>query len=101
LPNRVMLHIGGELEDNLPNAKVPSLLLRNKDAVIVRGGGGGGFGSPLERPAQKVQDDVRQGYVSIEAARTLYGVVVDPETLEVDSTETERLRARGMRQQAA
>jgi N-methylhydantoinase B len=93
-PNRVALRLNGELKDDLPNAKVPQKVLRKDDAVIVRGGGGGGFGSPLERPAEIVQEDVRQGYVSVQAARDLYGVVVDPETLELDRTATDLLRAR-------
>jgi len=30
----------------------------------------------------RVQNDVRDGYVSLEAAERDYGVVLDPETLE-------------------
>jgi N-methylhydantoinase B len=43
--------------------------------------------------AADVQADVRQGYVSVEAAAEFYGVVVDPEKFEVDDAATERLRA--------
>ena len=39
--------------------------------------GGGGLGDPLERPAQTVLEDVRQGYVSAERAAGDYGVVVE------------------------
>jgi N-methylhydantoinase B len=38
--------------------------------------GGGGFGDPLERKAENVLADVREGYVSPEAARDQYGVVL-------------------------
>ncbi|SFS00772.1 N-methylhydantoinase B [Granulicella pectinivorans] len=38
--------------------------------------GGGGYGSPTNRPAERVLDDVVKGYVSIEAAEREYGVVV-------------------------
>lgn len=41
--------------------------------------GGGGFGDPTERDPEAVLDDVRNGYVSPEAAREVYGV--DDETL--------------------
>jgi hypothetical protein len=34
-------------------------------------------GHPLERPAENVFEDVRQGYVSIERARSDYSVVVE------------------------
>jgi len=59
----------------------------------MRGGGGGGFGSPLDRPAEKVRWDVAQGYVTFVAARERYGVVIDPDTMTLDAAATERLRA--------
>lgn len=39
--------------------------------------GGGGWGQPLEREIERVVHDVRNGYVSIEAAASEYGVAVD------------------------
>jgi N-methylhydantoinase B len=53
--------------------------------VELRTGGGGGFGEPLERDPERVRADVRDGYVSIEAAERDYGVVLDPVTLEVSA----------------
>ncbi len=38
--------------------------------------GGGGYGDPLTREPQRVLEDVIDGYVSIEAAKRDYGVVV-------------------------
>ena len=38
--------------------------------------GGGGYGDPLERPAEQVLQDVIDGYVSIAAARDLYRVAI-------------------------
>jgi N-methylhydantoinase B len=58
-------------------------------------GGGGGWGNPLERDVDRVVEDVKQGFVSSEAARRDYGVVVDAVTLEVDDAETSQLRAAG------
>ncbi len=91
--NRVGLRVNGEPGPEFANAKLFWKRIETGDAFIVNSGGGGGFGSPLERPAEKVRDDVRQGYVSPEAARALYGVVIDPETLELDAGATERVRA--------
>ena len=59
--------------------------------------GGGGYGDPLERPADRVLDDVIDQYVSIAKARAQYGVVVtaiDPRALryEVDEPATTKLR---------
>jgi N-methylhydantoinase B len=51
--------------------------------LSVQTGGGGGWGDPLERDPELVLSDVRDGYVTVEAARERYGVVVDPETLEL------------------
>jgi N-methylhydantoinase B len=55
-------------------------------------GGGGGYGDPRLRPIEKVLDDVLNEVVSVERAREDYGVVVDPETLEVDRAATGRIR---------
>ncbi|MAE71055.1 MAG: hydantoin utilization protein B [Gemmatimonadetes bacterium] len=61
---------------------------------VQRAGGGGGFGDPKERPADRVRDEVRAGTLSVEAAREHYGVVVDPDTFELDTAATEGLRGR-------
>jgi N-methylhydantoinase B len=63
------------------------------DVVSYRTCGGGGYGDPLERDPALVVDDVRNGKVSIERARTVYGVEVDPTTWTYNSHETEQLRA--------
>lgn len=59
-------------------------------------GGGGGWGDPLDRPPEKVLDDVLDEYVSAEAARDQYGVVLkgklETYTLAIDKAATTRLR---------
>ncbi|HZU06907.1 MAG TPA: hypothetical protein VFB73_13150, partial [Chloroflexota bacterium] len=45
-----------------------------------------------ERPAEWVQRDVVEGYVSLEAAREQYGVVLDPHTLAIDEAATAQRR---------
>jgi N-methylhydantoinase B len=93
MANRVAIRRGGKLKEDFGNAKVYTLALKAGDGVVMRGGGGGGFGSPLERPAARVRDDVYQGYVSPAAARELYGVVIDPATFALDEAATDALRA--------
>ena len=61
--------------------------------VIVRTGGGGGWGDPLQRDPELVRWDVVEGYVSREAALADYGVVLDPKTLAVDEAATASTRA--------
>jgi N-methylhydantoinase B len=90
--NDVALRLGGSWKTDFPNAKVLVAALKAGDAFRIRSGGGGGYGSPLEREAELVQEDVRQGYVSIQAAADLYGVVIDPATLAIDRAATEKLR---------
>ncbi len=54
-------------------------------------GGGGGFGDPHRRPAERVAQEVRFGYVSVESARDDYGVVVDKlGNLDVEATDALR-----------
>jgi N-methylhydantoinase B len=55
--------------------------------------GGGGYGDPLERDPERVAEDVREGYVSIAAARDQYGVVLTGKDLVPDLEATEALRA--------
>ena len=55
-------------------------------------GGGGGYGHPFDRPAGLVAEEVRNEIISRVGAERDYGVVVDPETFEVDERETEILR---------
>jgi N-methylhydantoinase B len=95
--NEVSLRLGGHWKTDFPNAKVLVAMLKTGDAFRLRSGGGGGYGSPLERPVADVQEDVRQGYVSVEAAAEFYGVVIDPETFEIDHAGTSRMRSQ-MRQ---
>ena len=54
--------------------------------------GGGGYGDPLERDPELVRIDVRDGFVSLRSAREDYGVVLDPETLELELEATEAMR---------
>jgi len=62
------------------------------DAYVLRSGGGGGYGHPFQRPAAQVLEDVRQGYISLEAARLSYSVVIDSDTMAVDQAQTATIR---------
>ncbi len=58
-------------------------------------GGGGGYGDPRLRPLEIVESEVRHGLVSLESARENYGVVIDPETMTLDTEATAGLRNGG------
>jgi len=70
-------------EDEHHMLKANAYPLPSGSVVELRTGGGGGFGNPLERDPGRVQNDVRDGYVSLEAAAREYGVIIDPETLQL------------------
>jgi N-methylhydantoinase B len=56
-------------------------------------GNGGGMGSPLERESQRVVRDFRDDFISLDEAREVYGVVIDPQTRTLDERATASLRA--------
>ena len=91
--NQAALRIDGVMKEDLPNGKLASCRLKKGDRFIYRAGGGGGFGPPTEREARRVAEDVRQDYVSREAARELYGVALD-EAGAVDEAGTRALRGK-------
>lgn len=67
--------------------------LRHGDLIKVEVSGGAGYGSPLERDPERVREDVvLRRFVSVEGARRHYGVVIDPQTGEVDVRATASLR---------
>jgi N-methylhydantoinase B len=68
-------------------------LCQKGDVIQFISAGGGGYGNAFERDPAAVEQDVRNGYVSLEKAREQYGVVVDPGSLEVDLAATGNLRA--------
>jgi N-methylhydantoinase B len=80
------------------------IALQPEQRVLLQLAGGGGYGPPYERAVAAVLDDVVNGYVSLEAARREYGVVVEytggedrlvrgPRHYHADEAATERLRA--------
>jgi len=63
--------------------------------AIVRTGGGGGWGDPLERDPRAVQHDVAEEFISAEAALRDYGVVLTAtHELDMDATQARRAAMR-------
>jgi N-methylhydantoinase B len=62
------------------------------DLLRIMTPGGGGWGNPLDRDPLAVQRDVWDGFVSPESALADYGVVLDPQTMEIDKTATQERR---------
>ena len=96
LANKVELMQGEQQRQEFPNGKVPPTRLEAGDQYAILTGGGGGFWNPFERDPAAVLQDVRNGYVSVEAALRDYGVIIhqrSPRLFELDEATTEALRA--------
>ena len=88
-PNHVVIDPGTENEER----KGSSYNFLEAGQVLANNtGGGGGWGNPFERDPALVAKDVRNGFVSVEAAERDYGVAVDPATFSVDTVRTATLR---------
>ena len=83
--------VNGETVD--PKARITLL---PGDRITMREAGGGGYGSPYERVAERVLKDVERRWETIERARDIYGVVLtgslDNDDLAIDQTATEATR---------
>jgi len=74
-------------------------MMHDRDALLVVAAGGGGYGDPLERPAERVLLDHLAGATSPETMRSLYGVVLgtDGTTLDRSGTGQHRQALRAAR----
>jgi N-methylhydantoinase B len=79
-----------------PVPVIGDVLLEPGESVRGLESGGGGYGDPLDRDPEAVRVDVLDGWVSVNAARDLYGVVVtvDDRSAEIDSVATDEQRRR-------
>jgi N-methylhydantoinase B len=90
-PSRNVL-VTADGEGELPGMPMSASNVRRGDTYFHVSAGGGGVGSPLERDAADVLDDVLDGKVTVDAARELYGVVVAADPPSVDEAATAALR---------
>ena len=65
--------------------------MESGDKFSIKSISGGGYGDPYDRPKQKVYEDYLDDFLTEEAAREDYGVVI--EDGEVDEEATRRLRS--------
>jgi N-methylhydantoinase B len=62
--------------------------------VETRTGGGCGVGNPLNRDVEKVRINALNRYISVKKANTVYGVVIEPVSFEVDVEKSKKLRGK-------
>jgi N-methylhydantoinase B len=73
-----------------PFGKCARLPLNKGDVVRLITATGGGYGDPFKRPPETVAFDVKNGFITVEQARDLYGVIVHPVTFAVEGLTPER-----------
>lgn len=94
--NRLIYAPGTDAEENI---SVMRANFKGKPGQLIDywQGGGGGWGNPLEREPESVLADVRDGLVSIERARDVYGVEIElidnvSQIYNIDQAKTSALR---------
>ena len=90
----IIVNPGRADEKRLPT-RYADYPLKKGDGFRLDTPGGGGLGDPLTRDPEAVAADVREGYVSREAAERDYGVAlrIDGRSISVDAAKTQDLRA--------
>jgi N-methylhydantoinase B len=88
-PAKVELsHLDGSME-NLPS-KIPYRHLAKGDRITAYGPCGGGYGDPMLRAPEDVLDDVLDGLLDADMARTAYGVIINGARLDLAATQALR-----------
>ncbi len=86
--NHVLIRrVDGETERH---SVVSGLTLKTDDVIQVMTATGAGWGDPYERPVERVLEDVKNEYITPEIAEEDYGVLIDPDALEVIGVTEER-----------
>lgn len=98
--NDIHFDLGGKRWVPPMRSKVQGLVLHDGDSLTTSAPGGGGYGDPLDRPAEDLQQDLNLGYVSAASAEAVYGAVIGKvrdvagrTIYELDLGATERHRA--------
>jgi N-methylhydantoinase B len=92
---RLTMQPGKKAETILPS-RYSDYPLTDGDVFRLETPGGGGYGDPRTRDPERVLRDVVEGYVTLTAARTVYGVALKRANggYGVDAAETAKLRAK-------
>ncbi|MBS7631283.1 hydantoinase B/oxoprolinase family protein [Candidatus Bathyarchaeota archaeon] len=94
-PNYAVIYTKGQKP--IETRKIAAFKMERGDLVSLRTGGGGGWGDPFERDIEKVWWDILNEYITKEQALSIYGVAIDPVTLEIDAHKTRTIRENRIR----
>ena len=87
--------VKSERHGDITALKCSGFELAAGDRIMSTAAGGCGYGDPFTRDPEAVYEDVIDSYVSFKNARLDYGVVINPESLDIDNKATQKLRNRG------
>ena len=92
-PFSVSIREGGNEVALATPGKATGLGISRDAVVVMESAGGGGYGDPLSRDPRLVAGDASAGYVSVQHARSDYGVMLNADG-SIDESGTEDLRRR-------
>lgn len=95
-PGQFLLKSANKKKRKIPS-KINGLLLQPGDILLARTAGGGGYGSPWERPPEKVHHDFIAGKITRSQAKNAYGVVIKGKKIHWESTLQLRTKLRNKR----
>ncbi len=90
-PFRALLESHGEQQE-LPAKMFIDFLVQAQDRLLHLQPGAGGYGDPWLRDPHQVLEDVLDEKTTMAYAERVYGVVIDPRTLQIDHEQTDSLR---------
>jgi len=97
-PNRFYVIRDNEVIEPSPvPGKVSGFPIRKDDVVVLESAGGGGYGDPTQRSAQRVLRDAQLGYITIERVASRYGVVMRDNSIDEEATIAQRAALRAGR----
>jgi 5-oxoprolinase (ATP-hydrolysing) len=92
--NASMIRNAGTPQEERWPSKVTAARLEAGDTLQITVPNSAGYGDPYDRDPELVLGDVLDGFTTVELAERDYGVVIDPETAELDLDATGELRGR-------
>ncbi len=92
-PGRVVVNPGTSNERICPPLADGTKVCKG-DVIRIETTGGGGWGHPFDREAERVLADVLGDFISVESARDDYGVALSADGHHVDAEKTAQLRAK-------
>jgi N-methylhydantoinase B len=95
-PFRALLESPGRSQE-LPAKMFIDFPVKAGDRLLHVQPGAGGYGPPWQRDPHTVLEDVRDEKMTAAYAERAYGVVIDPQTLQLDEERTVALRKAGLK----